>query len=115
LIEFLGRQDDQVKIRGHRIELAEIDAGWLAHPQIAASTTVLLGERHERSLCSFVTLHTHAPAPHLSTQLGEVLRQARHTLEHADFGPRAPSKRHWRRWIGRRMCRCCTGWAVVAC
>ncbi|RWA29594.1 non-ribosomal peptide synthetase [Pseudomonas veronii] len=89
LIEFLGRQDDQVKIRGHRIELAEIDAGWLAHPQIAASTTVLLGERHERSLCSFVTLHTNAPAPHLSTQLGEVLRQARHTLEHADFGPRA--------------------------
>ncbi|WP_456025343.1 amino acid adenylation domain-containing protein [Pseudomonas capeferrum] len=89
LIEFLGRQDDQVKIRGHRIELAEIDAGWLAHPQIAASTTVLLGERHERSLCSFVTLHTGAPAPQLRDELHEVLRPARHTLEQADFGPRA--------------------------
>ena len=88
LIEFLGRQDDQVKIRGHRIELAEIDAGWLAHPQLAASTTVLVGERHERSLCSFVTLHnTPDDAPGVQAELTEVLAQARHTLEQADFGP----------------------------
>ncbi|MFL1549805.1 amino acid adenylation domain-containing protein [Pseudomonas sp. D47] len=89
LIEFLGRQDDQVKIRGHRIELAEVDAAWLAHPQIGASTTVLLGERHERSLCSFVTLQATAPAAHLRDELNEVMRQPCHTLEHADFGPRA--------------------------
>lgn len=90
LIEFLGRQDDQVKIRGHRIELAEIDAAWLAHPQLAASTTVLLGERHERSLCSFVTLHTHAPDPQrVRDELHEVTAQARHSLEQADFGARA--------------------------
>ncbi|MGE7955559.1 amino acid adenylation domain-containing protein [Pseudomonas sp. NPDC089530] len=89
LIEFLGRQDDQVKIRGHRIELAEIDAGWLAHPQIAASTTVLLGERHERSLCSFVTLQAAAANPQrLDTEMQQVLAQARNTLEQADFGPR---------------------------
>ncbi|MQU35455.1 amino acid adenylation domain-containing protein, partial [Pseudomonas helleri] len=89
LIEFLGRQDDQVKIRGHRIELAEIDANWLAHPQIAASTTVMLGERHERSLCSFVTLQATAPAPHLREELREVMHPARRTLEQASFGPRA--------------------------
>ncbi|MDH0303283.1 MULTISPECIES: non-ribosomal peptide synthetase [unclassified Pseudomonas] len=89
LIEFLGRQDDQVKIRGHRIELAEIDAGWLAHPQIATSTTVLVGERHERSLCSFVTLHgSPRDAQCVQDELTQVLAPARQTLEQADFGPR---------------------------
>ncbi|QVM98995.1 amino acid adenylation domain-containing protein [Pseudomonas sp. SORT22] len=89
LIEFLGRQDDQVKIRGHRIELAEIDAAWLAHPQIAASTTVLVGERHERSLCSFVTAQTSANDPQrVGEELAEVMAKARDTLEQADFGPR---------------------------
>ncbi|WP_263143538.1 non-ribosomal peptide synthetase [Pseudomonas sp. RIT-PI-AD] len=89
LIEFLGRQDDQVKIRGHRIELAEIDAAWLAHPQIAASATVLVGERHERSLCSFVTAQAVATDPRrVREDMQHVLAQARATLERADFGPR---------------------------
>ncbi|WP_353980203.1 amino acid adenylation domain-containing protein [Salinicola endophyticus] len=56
-IEFLGREDDQVKIRGHRIELAELDAALCAHPQVNLAATVVLGEAHERSLASFVTLH----------------------------------------------------------
>ncbi|WIX32330.1 amino acid adenylation domain-containing protein [Salinicola sp. JS01] len=56
-IEFLGREDDQVKIRGHRIELAELDAALGAHPQVNLAATVVLGEAHERSLASFVTLH----------------------------------------------------------
>lgn len=89
LIEFLGRQDDQVKIRGHRIELAEIDAGWLAHPQLAAATTVLLGERHERSLCSFVTPQAVATdRQRLGEEMQDLLQRARDTLEQADFGPR---------------------------
>ncbi|HKQ08158.1 MAG TPA: amino acid adenylation domain-containing protein [Blastocatellia bacterium] len=33
-IEFLGRVDNQVKLRGFRIELAEIEAGLIQHPQI---------------------------------------------------------------------------------
>ncbi|WP_442113751.1 amino acid adenylation domain-containing protein [Pseudomonas sp. NUPR-001] len=89
LIEFLGRQDDQVKIRGHRIELAEIDAGWLAHPKLAASTTVVVGERHERALCSFVTVHSAAPdRQRVYAELSAVTAAARQTLEQADFGPR---------------------------
>ncbi|HCE7698705.1 TPA: pyochelin non-ribosomal peptide synthetase PchF, partial [Pseudomonas aeruginosa] len=61
-IEFLGREDDQVKIRGHRIELAELDAALCAHPQVNLAATVVLGETHERSLASFVTLHAPAEA-----------------------------------------------------
>ncbi|MCP4147647.1 MAG: hypothetical protein GY757_07845, partial [bacterium] len=33
-IEFLGRIDHQVKIRGYRVELGEIEAGILTHPEI---------------------------------------------------------------------------------
>ena len=51
-----------MKIRGHRIELAELDAALCAHPQVNLAATVVLGETHERSLASFVTLHALAEA-----------------------------------------------------
>jgi len=57
IIEFLGRQDNQVKIRGHRIELAEVDAALFAQPEVATVATIVLGERSERRLVSFATLH----------------------------------------------------------
>lgn len=34
VIEFLGRADHQVKVRGHRIELGEVEARLMEHPQI---------------------------------------------------------------------------------
>lgn len=40
-IEFLGRKDGQVKIRGMRIEIGEIEATLLKHPEIAESVVVL--------------------------------------------------------------------------
>ncbi|WP_437904212.1 amino acid adenylation domain-containing protein [Sorangium sp. So ce327] len=36
-IEFLGREDFQVKIQGHRIELEEIEAALLQHPDVASA------------------------------------------------------------------------------
>ncbi|MEU3550310.1 amino acid adenylation domain-containing protein [Streptomyces longwoodensis] len=42
-IEFLGREDSQVKVRGHRIELAEIKAALLSHPDIEATAVVVDG------------------------------------------------------------------------
>src|SRR5947199_8816713 len=32
-IEFLGREDDQGKVHGHRIELGEVEAALVQHPQ----------------------------------------------------------------------------------
>jgi aspartate racemase len=41
LFEFKGRTDSQVKVNGIRIELGEIDAALLEHPDVQEATTVL--------------------------------------------------------------------------
>jgi len=44
-IEFLGREDFQVKVSGHRIELEEIEAAALRHPDVDAVVAHASGER----------------------------------------------------------------------
>ncbi|MFT0477004.1 amino acid adenylation domain-containing protein [Pseudomonas antarctica] len=44
-IEYLGRNDDQVKIRGLRIELGEIQARLLEHPQVNEAVVVAREDR----------------------------------------------------------------------
>lgn len=45
VLEFLGRLDDQVKVRGHRVELGEVEAALLTHPDIARAAVLLVEGR----------------------------------------------------------------------
>jgi pyochelin synthetase len=55
-IEFLGRRDAQVKISGHRIELEEIDANLVRHPDVRAALVRAVGDRHDKRLVAYVEL-----------------------------------------------------------
>src|SRR6185437_6759419 len=39
-IEYLGRNDEQVKIRGFRVELGEIEAQLVQHPQVKEAVVI---------------------------------------------------------------------------
>jgi amino acid adenylation domain-containing protein len=41
---FHGRRDHMVKIRGHRVELGEVEAALLAHPEVAEAAAIAVGE-----------------------------------------------------------------------
>ncbi|MEH1016182.1 amino acid adenylation domain-containing protein [Micromonospora sp. CPCC 206060] len=63
-IDFLGRTDDQVKIRGHRIELGEITARLLEHPQVAEAVAAVLPDGDDVRLVAYlVTRAGAAPEP----------------------------------------------------
>ncbi|MFD6876628.1 MULTISPECIES: non-ribosomal peptide synthetase [unclassified Streptomyces] len=62
VLVYLGRTDHQVKIRGHRVELGEIEARMLAHPDVANGCVVVRGEESDRSLAGFLALAPTAAA-----------------------------------------------------
>jgi len=53
-LELRGRRDDQVKIRGFRVNLAEIEAGILAHPQVHAAAILAAPSGAGGGLVAFV-------------------------------------------------------------
>ncbi|MEO7079151.1 MAG: non-ribosomal peptide synthetase, partial [Rhodococcus sp. (in: high G+C Gram-positive bacteria)] len=55
-LEYLGRVDSQVKIRGHRVELAEVEAALLRHPDVEQAC--VLGHGH--SLAAYIAGDTDA-------------------------------------------------------
>ncbi|MET8759475.1 amino acid adenylation domain-containing protein [Lentzea sp. NPDC004782] len=54
-LEFLGREDFQVKINGFRVELGEIEAALLSHPDVTGAVVVATGSRNSKRLAAYVT------------------------------------------------------------
>ncbi|MCP4151524.1 MAG: amino acid adenylation domain-containing protein, partial [bacterium] len=74
-IELLGRKDRQVKIRGIRIELAEIEAALLKHPEIKKTVVQLdKNQNDEKYLCAYIIRETETRKTETrETQLREYL------------------------------------------
>ncbi|HEX7154407.1 MAG TPA: amino acid adenylation domain-containing protein [Thermoanaerobaculia bacterium] len=70
-LEFVGRRDQQVKIRGFRVELGEIEAALLQHPDVTEAVVVAVGERPNQHLAAFVV--GTAPVTELQDELREAL------------------------------------------
>jgi len=73
-LEFVGRKDDQVKIRGHRVELGEIEAALLRHPDIRATVVTAREDAAAgKKLAAYVVQEGHLDAAGLRKWLGGIL------------------------------------------
>ncbi|WFE35336.1 amino acid adenylation domain-containing protein [Micromonospora sp. WMMD975] len=53
-LDYLGRRDEQVKVRGMRIELGEVEAALLAHPDVRAAAAAVRADGGEPTLVGYV-------------------------------------------------------------
>ncbi|MEU4482851.1 amino acid adenylation domain-containing protein [Micromonospora sp. NPDC023966] len=58
-LEYLGRRDDQVKVRGMRIELGEVEAALLAHPDVRAAAAAVRTDTGEPTLVGYLVGPAH--------------------------------------------------------
>ncbi|EAR23260.1 non-ribosomal peptide synthetase [Nitrococcus mobilis] len=75
-LEFLGRDDGQVKVRGHRVELGEVEAAILAHPNVAAAVAITAdNDSSDRMLLGFAEPRRGVEAHQVSAEFGEAARR----------------------------------------
>ena len=58
---YVGRRDKMVKIRGHRVELGEVEAALLAHPEIEDAAVAAAGSGIEARLVAFLAARGQPP------------------------------------------------------
>ncbi|MBJ7533433.1 amino acid adenylation domain-containing protein [Rhodomicrobium vannielii ATCC 17100] len=71
---FLGRIDGQIKLRGFRIELPEIEAVLLDHPQVAASSVNVFDVNGSKELGAFIVPNAEITSE-IRVELADLLRR----------------------------------------
>ena len=76
LLRFLGRRDRMVKTRGHRVELDEVEAVLIAHPEVSEAATFAVPDAHgSKTILAALKLRDKAKSDE-----GSILKHARSIL-----------------------------------
>jgi amino acid adenylation domain-containing protein len=90
LLHYLGRDDQQIKLSGHRLELGQVEAALLQHPQIVNAVVVRDGEQLTACLqCRDACPSPEELASHLAPLLPSYVRI--HRFRRLEVLPRTPS------------------------
>ncbi len=89
VLDFVGRRDHQLKVRGFRVELGEVEAALLLHPQVRATAVIARGTGSGRHLVAHVVPVSPDELPvgevrgHLAALLPEYMMPAAFVLRDA--------------------------------
>jgi L-proline---[L-prolyl-carrier protein] ligase len=90
---YIGRRDHMVKIRGNRVELGEIEAALLTHPDVAEAAVAAVGSGIEARLVAFLVATDELPLLEVKRHCAE--RLPRHMIvDAAIFLDRLPRTRN---------------------
>jgi amino acid adenylation domain-containing protein len=70
---YVGRRDHMIKLRGHRVELGEVEAALLLHPEVDEAAVAVVGSGVEARLVAFLVVQRELPLLELKRHCAERL------------------------------------------
>jgi amino acid adenylation domain-containing protein len=70
---YVGRRDQMIKLRGHRVELGDVEAALLLHPEVDEAAVAVVGSGVEARLVAFLVVRSELPLLELKRHCAERL------------------------------------------
>ena len=70
---YVGRRDQMIKLRGHRVELGDVEAALLLHPEVDEAAVAVVGSGVEARLVAFLVVQSELPLLELKRHCAERL------------------------------------------